>query len=552
VLETLLVSDHNDDDTGTRWIIPDFLGLGSFDLFLPYYPVAALPSGNHYYVATSKSWWNIQKHEVRAPWPLDWLVLFTYFTTTKIKTPPTIPPPVASFDWRPVQPVVGEQVVFTSTSYPRDPRSVILETGYHWWLGEGSEKTDKNFTFVYNSPGDYNVTLKVTDNNTLTSNVTKTITVQPAPLARLRVVPDHLELSVQSGQHTTALFAVLESLNETSLHDTAFQADDLQSLAGETIPSSNISFDKNGITVPKGSYENVTVDVCAPPALQYGWYSGNMTATSENGGNATILLDVRIFGPPIANFTWSPLKPWVGGPVTFNAESSSSNGSSIIMYSWDFGDYNTTSISDPILKHTYGVIGAYNVTLTVTNSDDLNDTISEIVNVLQHDVAVVDVVPYRNWIYEGRLVPVNVTLLNCGDFNETVTVDLYYNFTANQQIGTMIVDLSPNETKTLMFVWNTFGVQHCHNYTITALANIQFDSNTTNNVKEGTIRIKVRIRGDINGDGKVDMKDIALAALAFGSDPSYSRWNPDADIDENSKIDLKDIALIAKNFGECA
>lgn len=94
--------------------------------------------------------------------------------------------------------------------------------------------------------------------------------------------------------------------------------------------------------------------------------------------------------------------------------------------------------------------------------------------------------------------------------------------------------------------------QHCHNYTITAIANIQFDSNTTNNVKEGTIRIKVRIMGDINGDGKVDMKDIALAASAFGAYPSHSRWNPDADIDENDKINLKDIALISKHFGECA
>ena len=55
-------------------------------------------------------------------------------------------------------------------------------------------------------------------------------------------------------------------------------------------------------------------------------------------------------------------------------------------------------------------------------------------------------------------------------------------------------------------------------YTITAVASIPFDSNTTNNVKEGMIRIKVRIMGDINGDGKVDMRDIALAASAFGSE----------------------------------
>ena len=177
-----------------------------------------------------------------------------------------------------------------------------------------------------------------------------------------------------------------------------------------------------------------------------------------------------------------------------------------------------------------------------------------------HDVAVTDVVPYRNWVYEGRVAPVNVTLLNCGDLNETVTVDLYYNLTANQQIGTIVTDLSPNETKTLTFVWNTIGVQHCHNYTITALASIQFDSNTTNNVKEGMLRIKVRIMGDINGDGVVDGADLSTAARAFGfygPDCSYPwsqehpGWNPDTDISQDNVIDGSDLVLIARNFGKC-
>jgi len=168
-----------------------------------------------------------------------------------------------------------------------------------------------------------------------------------------------------------------------------------------------------------------------------------------------------------------------------------------------------------------------------------------------HDIAVTDVVPYRNWVYEGRVVPVNVTLLNCGDLNETVTVDLYYNLTASEQVGTIVTDLSPNETKTLTFEWNTIGVQHCHNYTITALGNIQFDSNTTNNVNEGTIRIKVRIMGDLNGDGNVRVDDVLLVASAFGSQPGHPRWNPDADVNGDGKVRVDDVLLVARNFGKC-
>jgi hypothetical protein len=67
---------------------------------------------------------------------------------------------------------------------------------------------------------------------------------------------------------------------------------------------------------------------------------------------------------------------------------------------------------------------------------------------------------------------------------------------------------------------------------------------------EGYDIIRVRMPGDLNMDGKVDMKDISIAARAFGSHPSHSRWNPIADENEDNKIDIADIALICRNFGK--
>jgi len=46
------------------------------------------------------------------------------------------------------------------------------------------------------------------------------------------------------------------------------------------------------------------------------------------------------------------------------------------------------------------------------------------------------------------------------------------------------------------------------------------------------------------------MKDVALAAAAFGSFQGHSRWNPAADINEDSRISLKDIAKIATDLGK--
>jgi PKD repeat protein len=265
-------------------------------------------------------------------------------------------------------------------------------------------------------------------------------------------------------------------------------------------------------------------------------------------GNVTVVLP-----SPQANFTYSPVPPIQNQTTTFDASSSTSGGT-IVSYEWDFGEGVNVTTANPITTYVFAYNGNHKVTLTVIDSNGLNDTMLEVIDVLQHDVAVTDVVPYRTWVYEGQTIKVNVTVVNNGDFNETIDVDLFFNITANQKIGTDNVHLASGENATLTFLWDTTDVTHCHNYTITACSRIEFDSNMTNNVKEGSMRIKVRILGDVNGDSKVDITDVALAAKAFGAHalngtPRWLPWGPYADMDSNGSIDITDIALIAKNFG---
>jgi parallel beta-helix repeat protein len=67
---------------------------------------------------------------------------------------------------------------------------------------------------------------------------------------------------------------------------------------------------------------------------------------------------------------------------------------------------------------------------------------------------------------------------------------------------------------------------------------------------EGSDVIAVRMPGDINSDGKVDAKDIALVSFAFGSYLGHPRWKLIADENEDGKIDVRDVSLIARNFGK--
>ena len=64
------------------------------------------------------------------------------------------------------------------------------------------------------------------------------------------------------------------------------------------------------------------------------------------------------------------------------------------------------------------------------------------------------------------------------------------------------------------------------------------------------ITFEVGFPADINDDGKVDIKDIAVVALAFGTEEPDPRYNPDADIYYDRKVDIKDISYTAKHFGE--
>jgi len=57
------------------------------------------------------------------------------------------------------------------------------------------------------------------------------------------------------------------------------------------------------------------------------------------------------------------------------------------------------------------------------------------------------------------------------------------------------------------------------------------------------------LSADLNSDGVVDINDIAIIAIAFGSEQGQDNWNAIADVDKNGLIDILDISKIAVDFG---
>jgi PKD repeat protein len=92
--------------------------------------------------------------------------------------PPTNAPPVAAFDVTPLQPLQGQQVNFISTS--DDPDGAIATT--EWDLdgdGQFDDATGLAASHAFTAPGDFSVSLRVTDEDDGTDIETRTVHVIP-------------------------------------------------------------------------------------------------------------------------------------------------------------------------------------------------------------------------------------------------------------------------------------------------------------------------------------------------------------------------------------
>jgi len=65
-----------------------------------------------------------------------------------------------------------------------------------------------------------------------------------------------------------------------------------------------------------------------------------------------------------------------------------------------------------------------------------------------------------------------------------------------------------------------------------------------------SITYEVKIIGDLNGDGKCNIRDISIVSRAFGSIPGTPNWNPIADVYPDLKINIRDISIVARDYGK--
>jgi len=88
---------------------------------------------------------------------------------------------------------------------------------------------------------------------------------------------------------------------------------------------------------------------------------------------ATITDDVPHNTPPVADAN-GPYQGVTNQPITFDGSNSRDVDGPIISYDWSFGDNGVAHGAMPL--HAYAAAGTYTVTLTVTDNEQMTDTIT--------------------------------------------------------------------------------------------------------------------------------------------------------------------------------
>jgi len=131
--------------------------------------------------------------------------------------------------------------------------------------------------------------------------------------------------------------------------------------------------------------------------------------------------------------------------------------------------------------------------------------------------------------------------------NETVTFDASGSTPNGGAIGNYSWDFGDGNITSVSIPTITHIYTSAGDFNVTlSVADDEGFSDTTWQI----ITIYAERIGDLTGDGKIDIKDIGIAALAFGSFPGHPRWNPEADVDRDNRVSMKDIVMIASNFGK--
>jgi gliding motility-associated-like protein len=209
----------------------------------------------------------------------------------------------------------------------------------YWDFGDGGTDSQWNPCHRYNTPGTYNVALKIYSQNCGSDSIIIPVTIKARPQASFTAIYDSCSLKID--------------LVNTSTNASAYSWN---------FGDGNVS---NAIN-PSHTY------------VTPGVYLITLFAGSSGCADDTLAIQFNFFALPIAGFLASSTN--CNGTVSFLNQSI--NGST---FQWDFGDNSFSNSVNP--AHNYSIPGSYTVKLVVKSDKCGSDSIEQLVLVPKKPVA---------------------------------------------------------------------------------------------------------------------------------------------------------------------